>query len=57
MYEIYMIFKGRRILVETNIKGWWTAVRSCVLYFNRNPKEYIIRDMERDEEIKFHELF
>lgn len=57
MYEIYMIFKGRRILVETNIKGWWAAFRHCELYFNRNPKEYIIRDMERDEEFKFHELF
>ncbi len=57
MYEIYMILNDKYILVETNIKGWWSAVRRCELYFDRNPKEYVIRDMVSHEEIEFYELF
>ena len=44
MVQIYMYLEStnRVILVEKGLKDYWQAVDHCRIYFNRNPKDYLI---------------
>lgn len=50
MYRVYMYIESiNRIVHVEDCEHFTEALRHCTLYYNRNPKQYIIWDTNRDK--------